>query len=72
MPAQDNRARKPNQRRGEGEIRRVPPGTFRAEPPGASRPHPDRDASDRPALVMVLAPVLGLSVWGAILYLLLA
>ena len=55
--------------RPQGKVRRVPPGTFRAEAP---RPRPDRRQAESPALVMVLAPVLGLGIWGAILYLLLS
>jgi hypothetical protein len=54
-----------------GRIRRVPPGTFRAGPPGARDPD-DRRETERPALVMVLAPLLGICIWGAILFLLLA
>ena len=55
--------------RPQGKVRRVPPGTFRAEPPGL---RPDRRQAESPAPVMVLAPLLGLGIWGAILYLLLS
>ena len=59
--------------RAKAEIRRVPPGTFRAGASDLSRgPGNDRRRSDSPALVVVLAPFLGLGIWGAILYLLLS
>ncbi len=72
MHAHDREARDRKPRRGHGGIRRVPPGTFRAGPPGLRSPEPDRRQTERPALAMVLAPLLGLCVWGAILFLLLA
>lgn len=48
-------------------IRRVPDGTFR--PDVRESGDPCRE-SERPALVMLLAPVLGLGIWVAILFLL--
>lgn len=72
MPAERRQAHEREQRRGAGEIRRVLPGTFRPDPPGTTRQQSGRNAPNRPALVMVLAPLLGLLAWGAILYLILA
>ena len=71
MRAQDRKAHRRESDRSTHEIRRVPPGTFRPGPHGAPRPD-ERREPERPALVMILAPLLGLSVWAAILFLLLA
>ena len=45
------------------------PGTFPADD-GHAPPEPRE--RDRPAAVMLLAPVIGAAIWGAILYLVLA
>lgn len=71
MHSQNRQERDRNPRPECGGIRRVPPGTFRASPPGARDPD-ERREPERPALAMVLAPLLGICVWGAILFLILA
>ncbi len=51
------------------QVVRIPPGTFQADPPGIV---PEPREHDRPAAVMVAAPMLGAMMWGAILYLIFA
>jgi hypothetical protein len=59
-------------RKAETKVRRVAPGTFKPDAPRPPEtPHEDRRERDTPALVMVLAPLLGAGIWAAMLFLML-
>lgn len=67
MQARNTQARNRKPHRQGIRVRRLPAGTFRAD---ARDVRENRHDKDRPGLVMVLAPPLGLGIWAAILFLL--